>query len=1016
MAVVNINLTCELQKAVKVEYIDGVLFSQDNQANQINVTVLDGGEPATISGDVSANIVCSDGGTVAATGGSITGNVASITLPGAAYAVPGVVSIVVKLTTSGVITTIAAIVGNMYRSSTDTAIDPGTIIPSIQTLISQINTAVASIPADYSSLWTKLAPAFSTSASYVAGQYVTYNSGLYRFNTTHTGNWSSSDVTAVNLGGEISDLKSAIDNSTDTEIVYFIDKNYINTNVEVGATVNLSSLTSSQTMSYAVVPCQKGDIFTITGQGGSNGRIYAILDSDDKLLEKSGSSISWTNAELIIDKDDAAKIVFNARFDRARYVCKNKTLFNRVESVKNTAINIDGEIFGTGETNLQLIPGCISGDLTWKHYENTSHIILPVKSGDSIYIRANNSNKTFFAFLTDDTVGYDTIANLVSGTERYTVNAGSSAIETAPAGSVYLYLTAYYQNANYYPQVLRINGIDRLKSISQKISNINDHIDLLNPIINTGMRLNYSIIKNKQLLRDGSITDATYSTYYVTSNIPVVAGKTYYIDLTAQNIINHSDYAFFDENGNLLKRDSYFDRGDMTANTKTSYIVKAPADSEYLIVSGYNYQDEQFPIIRETIGITDYVSMAVNSTVYVSPTGNDANDGLTKDTAFATIQKAIDINAKNIILAPGSYRNQNVRIDEKNGINIICQTTLTEKDYITKFNRKRRAVLDNSIEIEGIEDYSGILRASLSLDENSNYYKVFISQELPVDYSSESYYGDIPTYNAILWEQTEDISKCKQMIPVLSLETCISTSGSFHYDGSYLYINPTDATAQNTIYKRLQKEDTDTEPGIYIRKSTNIHIVGLDVVFFPMQAIYLNLADNTLFENCNAMFTNYKTAISNHYSNAKYVNCVSAYSGGDGWGVSYCGNISLIDCSGIYCADDGVSHHAGCTGIIDGGKYEHNMKGGVTPAFGALIDVRNVTCRYNAWGIYYTSTSASQVAGAECTIRNCLSYDNNNYDITIAGYHVIAQNCAYRTKELKYSGQIDEYGNTILNS
>ena len=210
MAVINTNLVCDLQKAVKVEYIDGVLFSQDNQANQINVTVLDGGEPATISGTVSANIIRSDGGTVAATGGSITGNVASITLPAAAYAVPGVVSIVVKLTVSGVITTIAAIVGNMYRSSTDTAIDPGTIIPSIQTLISQINAAVASIPADYSSLWTKLAPAFSTDASYVAGQYVTNNSGLYRFNTTHTGDWSSSDVTAVNLGGEITNLKSAL--------------------------------------------------------------------------------------------------------------------------------------------------------------------------------------------------------------------------------------------------------------------------------------------------------------------------------------------------------------------------------------------------------------------------------------------------------------------------------------------------------------------------------------------------------------------------------------------------------------------------------------------------------------------------------------------------------------------------------------------------------------------------------------------------------------------------------------
>ena len=221
MAVIQTNLTCELQEPVKVRYLDGNLFSQDNQANQINVAVVDGGEPATISGTVTADVIRSDGGTVAVSGGTISGNVASISLPSAAYAVPGVVSIVMKLTTSGVITTIAAIVANVYKSSTETAIDPGTIIPSVTALISAIETAVASIPADYSSLWTSLAPAFSSSTAYVAGQYVTYNGGLYRFNTAHTGSWASGDVSAVNIGGELSSLKSAFNYSDDIRIGTF---------------------------------------------------------------------------------------------------------------------------------------------------------------------------------------------------------------------------------------------------------------------------------------------------------------------------------------------------------------------------------------------------------------------------------------------------------------------------------------------------------------------------------------------------------------------------------------------------------------------------------------------------------------------------------------------------------------------------------------------------------------------------------------------------------------------------
>ena len=210
MAAIVTTLHCDLQETVKVQYLDGVVFSQDNQANIINVVVTDGGEPATISGSVSANIIRSDGATVAATGGTITDNVCSITLPSAAYLVPGVLSIAVKLTASSVVTTIAAVVANVYQSSTDTAVDPGTIIPDIQALITEMETVRATIPASYTDLWTKLAPAFSSSASYVAGQYFTYNEGLYRVTTSHSGSWSSGDVVAVNIGGELSDVKSAI--------------------------------------------------------------------------------------------------------------------------------------------------------------------------------------------------------------------------------------------------------------------------------------------------------------------------------------------------------------------------------------------------------------------------------------------------------------------------------------------------------------------------------------------------------------------------------------------------------------------------------------------------------------------------------------------------------------------------------------------------------------------------------------------------------------------------------------
>ena len=151
MAQIETWLNQDITQAVKVRYLDGNLFSQDNAGNLIGVKLTRDGVDYSGGGTVSANVIRSDGGTVAVSG-ALSENNATVILPQAAYAVPGVVSVIIKLTVNSEVTTIAAVVANVYKSSTDTAIDPGTIIPSIQTLINEIQTAVATIPPDYSSL------------------------------------------------------------------------------------------------------------------------------------------------------------------------------------------------------------------------------------------------------------------------------------------------------------------------------------------------------------------------------------------------------------------------------------------------------------------------------------------------------------------------------------------------------------------------------------------------------------------------------------------------------------------------------------------------------------------------------------------------------------------------------------------------------------------------------------------------------------------------------------------------
>ena len=118
MATVNINLTCDLQKTVEVQNLcKGNLFTQDAGANKINVSVYDGGEPVTLSGTVSAKVILPNGDTVTVTGGTISGNVVSITLSSNVYTLPGSISVFIKVTSSGVVTTIAAFTANVYRST-----------------------------------------------------------------------------------------------------------------------------------------------------------------------------------------------------------------------------------------------------------------------------------------------------------------------------------------------------------------------------------------------------------------------------------------------------------------------------------------------------------------------------------------------------------------------------------------------------------------------------------------------------------------------------------------------------------------------------------------------------------------------------------------------------------------------------------------------------------------------------------------------------------------------------------
>lgn len=295
MATIETWFNQDLKEAVKVRYIDGNVFSADNNGNLVGVNVFDDGLPASLGGTVSANIIRADGVTVAATG-VLSDNKCYVILPQSAYSVPGVISIIIKLTNGSDITTVCAVVSNVYISSTDTVVDPGTIIPSVETLIAEIETAVASIPADYSSLWTSLAPAFSSSANYVPGDVVTYDGSVYVFVKHHSGTWASADVMQSTVGGLIKEnsdyitrqINDALTETIEAKIIPITNKNrYVDLSGSTVTMENGSPKISGTTTVYScsIVACTAGDAFTINGRGGTSTRLWGFVDASGNILD-----------------------------------------------------------------------------------------------------------------------------------------------------------------------------------------------------------------------------------------------------------------------------------------------------------------------------------------------------------------------------------------------------------------------------------------------------------------------------------------------------------------------------------------------------------------------------------------------------------------------------------------------------------------------------------------------------------------------------------------------------------
>lgn len=197
----------DFTEKIEIRHCESVMFSGDDQGAVVGVHLFNGGAEYAGGGTVSGKVIRSDGAEVALPG-TISGNAASVVLLESCLAVPGPIGVYIRLTADSQKTTVLSAIYTVQATRTGTIVDPGTIIPSVNDLIDDIEQAVSSIPSDYTALLAAVAPTFSATAQYHAGYYVWYAGKLYQFTTNHdAGSWDATQAVKVPLSKAVGEMQ-----------------------------------------------------------------------------------------------------------------------------------------------------------------------------------------------------------------------------------------------------------------------------------------------------------------------------------------------------------------------------------------------------------------------------------------------------------------------------------------------------------------------------------------------------------------------------------------------------------------------------------------------------------------------------------------------------------------------------------------------------------------------------------------------------------------------------------------
>lgn len=391
-------------------------------------------------------------------------------------------------------------------------------------------------------------------------------------------------------------------------------------------------------------------------------------------------------------------------------------------------------------------------------------------------------------------------------------------------------------------------------------------------------------------------------------------------------------------------------------------------------------------------------NVGVGLTMFISPDGNDSNDGLTASTPKKTVKACVNAGATRISAKRGVYK-EVVQLWNIRELEIFP----TDNDLTYAVGTEREPIVfdtSDSVAVSSLAAYNSIKRVAYSNSANKQFDKVFVAQSQPPIVGDG--YGS--KYNSTIWLLSSDEKTvCIKLKPVLTVAECEAEANTFTYVSGYIYINASMTGVDKIVVP------TNWDSGIYINGADRFVLKEVEVRFSGAYNIDIRNCAFFDFYKCACKYTSYASGFHPFNSNGRMTACY-ATKNFDGYGISGYGHTTYVDCVSEFNFDDGMSHHNATTGTVIGGRYEGNGKGGNVPAYGAKVNIYGGLYKDNAsFGIGYMW--ATDLEPASGMVQGAVMVGNpvglavqNNCD-------VIAMNCTYQgnIKDIDNKGNLVEY-------